>query len=167
MNYGRPPTGSLANRPSSRMSSQGGPNGWNKAPAAGPQTAVPPRTGIMGGTSRGQNMAGARPVTGSIRGIMNETLESLNLFLSCRSTHDSTRLGGMRTSNLGTGRVVQDITYFQSELRQKINLLNGEIGKLNSECDTVEKENSNYNAFEKRADSLAQELRELQGQLGI
>ncbi|KAJ3108462.1 Intraflagellar transport protein 74 [Phlyctochytrium planicorne] len=113
MNYGRPPTGSLANRPSSRLSAGQGPGA----------TVVD------------------RPMT-------------------------QQGLGGMRTSTMGTGRQVQDTTYFQSELRHKINLLNAEINKLNNEADNITKENSNYATFEKRADTLAQELRELQGQLG-
>ncbi|KAJ3115659.1 Intraflagellar transport protein 74 [Phlyctochytrium bullatum] len=72
----------------------------------------------------------------------------------------------LKTDFQGPGRVVQDTTYFQSELRQKINLLNNEIAKLTAESELINRENSNYTAFEKRADALATELRELQGQLG-
>ncbi|KAJ3132641.1 Intraflagellar transport protein 74 [Physocladia obscura] len=37
---------------------------------------------------------------------------------------------------------------------------------MNNETEIMNKENSNYTAFEKRSDTLANELRELQGQLG-
>jgi intraflagellar transport protein 74 len=67
---------------------------------------------------------------------------------------------------IGTGRMVQDRTFFQSELRQKLNMLVSEINKMNSEGESIMKENSNYAAFEKRADMLADEIKELQGQLG-
>ena len=46
--------------------------------------------------------------------------------------------------------MVQDKTYFQSELRQKINMLTSEINKMSSEADIVNRENSNYATFEKR-----------------
>ncbi|KAJ3020606.1 Intraflagellar transport protein 74 [Thoreauomyces humboldtii] len=75
-------------------------------------------------------------------------------------------LGGMRTGAQGPGRMIQDITFFQSELRQKITLLTSEINKLNNEYDSMSRENANYLSFEKRADGLVEELRDLQGQLG-
>ena len=46
--------------------------------------------------------------------------------------------------------MVQDKTFFQSELRQKIALLTTEINKLNQEADNTNRENSNYTTFEKR-----------------
>ena len=46
--------------------------------------------------------------------------------------------------------MVQDKTFFTGELRQKLNLLTTEISKLQSESDTIEKDNSNYSIFEKR-----------------
>jgi intraflagellar transport protein 74 len=48
------------------------------------------------------------------------------------------------------GRMVQDKTFFQTELRQKINLLTAELNKLNHEAEATNRENSNYAAFEKR-----------------
>lgn len=62
--------------------------------------------------------------------------------------------------------MVQDATFFQSELRQKLNLIVEEIRRLNTELDVTTKENSNYNTFEKKADALAAELRDLQNTLG-
>ena len=55
------------------------------------------------------------------------------------------------TQNGGaTGRIIKDKTYFMTELRQKISLLSGELNRLNSEHDSVMKENANILAFEKR-----------------
>ncbi|KAJ3320564.1 Intraflagellar transport protein 74 [Boothiomyces sp. JEL0866] len=131
--YGRPPTGSLANRPSSRA----GGSSWGRQ--GGPQANIPPRTGI--------NVVD-RPTT-------------------------QQGLGGIRMKAQGPGRMVQDKTYFQTELRQKLNAITEEIYRLNNELDATNKENSNYAIFEKkyistnnRADGLAAELRDLQGQLG-
>ncbi|KAJ3196942.1 Intraflagellar transport protein 74 [Irineochytrium annulatum] len=75
-------------------------------------------------------------------------------------------LGGIKGGAQGPGRLVQDSTFFQSELRQKINILTTEIARLNAEAENTSRENANQNTFEKRADLLAEELRELQGQLG-
>ncbi|KAI9203192.1 uncharacterized protein BJ171DRAFT_569171 [Polychytrium aggregatum] len=139
--FGRPPTGSLANRPSSR-----GPSSWGRTTGA-PPTGLATRAGPTGNRP-GTSMRGGfgfqvvdRPVT-------------------------QQGLGGIRASNQGPGRSIQDRTYFQSELRQKINLLTNEIGRLNQEAEATMRENANLIAFEKRADALAEELRELQGQLG-
>ncbi|TPX54840.1 hypothetical protein PhCBS80983_g05707 [Powellomyces hirtus] len=141
--YGRPPTGSLANRPSSRA---GAASSWGRGGGAAPPTgtrAGPPGTGRPNTTMRGGfgYQVVDRPMT-------------------------QQGLGGMRTGAQGPGRMIQDITYFQSELRQKITLLTSEINKLNNEYETISKENTNYTSFEKRADGLAEELRELQGRLG-
>lgn len=75
-------------------------------------------------------------------------------------------LGGVKLASQGPGRMVMDRTFFLSELRQKIGLLSGELKRLSAEAEAAEAENSNYLAFEKRADSLADELREQQGRLG-
>ena len=61
---------------------------------------------------------------------------------------------------------MQDVTYFQSELRTKMSILGDEINRINAEIDSVTKENSNYAVFEKKADTLADEIKELQSQLG-
>ena len=53
-------------------------------------------------------------------------------------------------SQLGPGRLVQDRTYFQTELRRRINLISKEIAKLQSETDQIDRENINAGALEKR-----------------
>ncbi|EGF76616.1 hypothetical protein BATDEDRAFT_92593 [Batrachochytrium dendrobatidis JAM81] len=128
--YGRPPTGSLANRPGSRVgtSSCKPPATVNRNPQTRPGTAA--RVNVVD-----------RPTT-------------------------QQGLAGVRGKPQGQGRMVQDVTFFQTELRQKMNLLTQEIYRIASEADTATKENSNYATFEKRADSLAEELKEVQGKLG-
>jgi TolA-binding protein len=46
--------------------------------------------------------------------------------------------------------MVQDSTYFQNELRQKLNSINEEVNRMNGELETTQKENSNINQFEKK-----------------
>lgn len=75
-------------------------------------------------------------------------------------------LGGMRTGATGYGRQVQDKTYFQSELRQRISMINSEINNLTNEADTLEKDTANLGVYEKRAEALSEELKDLQGKLG-
>ncbi|KAJ3121351.1 Intraflagellar transport protein 74 [Nowakowskiella sp. JEL0407] len=145
--YGRPTTGSLANRPGSSRA-------WGRGAA-------------VGTTSGGQN---APPRTCEVQTVAVDRERRLGMDLERELNTDRPMtqqgLGGMRANVQGPGRVVQDKTFFQSELRQRITLLNSEITRINSEAQTIEKENSNYMVFEKRADNLANELRELQGQLG-
>ncbi|KAJ3038636.1 Intraflagellar transport protein 74 [Rhizophlyctis rosea] len=147
--YGRPPTGSLANRPTSRAG--GSTSSWGRSGAvAGP----PPRTGAPGGRI-GAGPGGARPTT-SARGGFQVVDRPMT----------QQGLGGLKTGVQGPGRMIQDRTFYQSELRQRINLISSEISRLNNEYENITKENANVASFEKRADLLSSELRDLQGQLG-
>ncbi|XP_033636610.1 intraflagellar transport protein 74 homolog [Asterias rubens] len=75
-------------------------------------------------------------------------------------------LGGMRTGKKGPQRVVMDKSYFIGMLRTKLNELQIENNKLQGSIDTANDENNSYLSYEKRAESLANEVKELQGQLG-
>lgn len=59
-------------------------------------------------------------------------------------------LGGMKTGGTGYGRQVQDKTYFQSELRHRISMINTEINNLTNEADSLEKDSANMGVYEKR-----------------
>lgn len=59
-------------------------------------------------------------------------------------------LGGLKMGTQGPGRMVQDKTYFQSELRQRVGLVTNEIHRLTTEAETLEKEGANFTLFEKR-----------------
>ncbi|XP_077410406.1 intraflagellar transport protein 74 homolog isoform X5 [Vanacampus margaritifer] len=74
-------------------------------------------------------------------------------------------LSGMKTGLKGPQRQILDKSYYLGLLRSKINELTTEIGKLHKEMDTFNQENSVYLSYEKRAESLAAEIRDLQGQL--
>ncbi|ORX78597.1 hypothetical protein BCR32DRAFT_294935 [Anaeromyces robustus] len=137
--YGKAPSGSFANRPSSRA---GLGSSWGNIRG---NTGVPPQTGRLG----------ARPTTKMGLGIQ---------VVDRPMTQQG--LGGMKGSNQVRGRMIQDRTFFMSELRHKVSLVTNEINKLNNEINIIEKENENYDAFEKKVDQSANELRELQGQLG-
>ncbi len=75
-------------------------------------------------------------------------------------------LGGMRTGKKGPQRVVMDKSFFIGMLRTKLNELQVENNKLQGSIDQANDENNSYLSYEKRAESLANEVKELQGQLG-
>ncbi|XP_060093172.1 intraflagellar transport protein 74 homolog [Heteronotia binoei] len=74
-------------------------------------------------------------------------------------------LSGMKTGMKGPQRQVMDKSYYLGVLRSKINELSTEINKLQKEIDMYNQENSVYLSYEKRAESLASEIKEFQGQL--
>ncbi|XP_054842789.1 intraflagellar transport protein 74 homolog [Eublepharis macularius] len=74
-------------------------------------------------------------------------------------------LSGMKTGMKGPQRQVMDKSYFLGVLRSKINELTLEINKLQKEIDMYNQENSVFLAYEKRAESVAAEIKEFQGQL--
>ncbi|XP_075682570.1 intraflagellar transport protein 74 homolog [Rhinoderma darwinii] len=74
-------------------------------------------------------------------------------------------LSGMKTGMKGPQRQIMDKSYFLGLLRGKINELTAEMTKLNKEIDTSNQENSVYLSYEKRAEVLAHEIKEQQGQL--
>ncbi|XP_050401532.1 intraflagellar transport protein 74 homolog [Patella vulgata] len=74
-------------------------------------------------------------------------------------------LGGMKTAARGR-RQVMDKTYFLGLLRSKLNDLNGEINNLNKDIENTNDENSSFLTYDKRAEVLAGEIRDLQAELG-
>uniref|UniRef100_A0A8D0E863 Intraflagellar transport 74 n=1 Tax=Salvator merianae TaxID=96440 RepID=A0A8D0E863_SALMN len=74
-------------------------------------------------------------------------------------------LSGMKTGMKGPQRQVMDKSYYLGILRGKTNELTTEINKLQKEIDMYNQENSVYLSYEKRAESLASEIKEFQGQL--
>lgn len=63
-------------------------------------------------------------------------------------------LGGLKTQNQGPGRRVQDTTFFQSQLLQRLNSIQQELEHLDQEQRRLEKQASNYSVYEKRCDSI-------------
>ena len=70
-------------------------------------------------------------------------------------------LGGMKTASKGQ-RLIQDRTYWLGEIRSKTTELSAEIRKIESDIMQQQEENNTYLMFEKRAESLAGELSNLQ-----
>ncbi|XP_040396280.1 intraflagellar transport protein 74 homolog isoform X1 [Cygnus olor] len=74
-------------------------------------------------------------------------------------------LSGMKTGMKGPQRQIMDKTYYLGLLRSKTNELTTEINKLQEEVEMYKQEKSVYLSYEKRAEALAGEIKEFQGQL--
>lgn len=74
-------------------------------------------------------------------------------------------LSGMKTGMKGPQRQILDKSYYLGLLRSKINELTTETSKMLKEIDNYNQENSVYLSYEKRAEGLALEIKDLQGQL--
>lgn len=74
-------------------------------------------------------------------------------------------LSGMKTGIKGPQRQILDKSYFLGLLRSKLNELTTEMAKLKKEIDTYNQENSVFLSYEKKAEELAHEIKEQQGQL--
>lgn len=77
-------------------------------------------------------------------------------------------LGGMKTASgpRKNQRLVQDRTYFLGQLRTKNQELSQEITNLHREVEKTVEDQSTYVIYEKRAEKLAGEIKELQRELG-
>ncbi|NXO79279.1 IFT74 protein, partial [Sitta europaea] len=74
-------------------------------------------------------------------------------------------LSGIKTAMKGPQRQIMDKTYYLGVLRSKINELTTEINKLQEEVEMYKQEKSVYLSYEKRAEALAGEIKDFQGQL--
>ncbi|XP_030423038.1 intraflagellar transport protein 74 homolog isoform X2 [Gopherus evgoodei] len=74
-------------------------------------------------------------------------------------------LSGMKTGVKGPQRQIMDKSYYLGLLRSKISELTTELNKLQKEIEMYNQENSVYLSYEKRAETLAGEIKEFQGQL--
>eukprot|EP00051_Salpingoeca_urceolata_P014678 m.187359 g.187359 ORF g.187359 m.187359 type:complete len:643 (-) comp18155_c0_seq12:3920-5848(-) len=77
-------------------------------------------------------------------------------------------LAGMRTApkTAGQGRFVQDESFFLGALRTKNSELRAEIATIRKELQSFEREQAGFSSYEQRAESLAKEIKDLQGELG-
>ncbi|CAH1779959.1 unnamed protein product [Owenia fusiformis] len=75
-------------------------------------------------------------------------------------------LGGLKTGAKGPHRQVQDKSYFVGLLRSKTTELTQEVARLSKDVDVNYEESSSYLTYEKRAESLANEIKDLQAELG-
>ncbi|NXI88821.1 IFT74 protein, partial [Rhipidura dahli] len=74
-------------------------------------------------------------------------------------------LSGIKTAVKGPQRQIMDKTYYLGVLRSKTNELTTEINKLQEEVEMYKQEKSVYLSYEKRAEALAGEIKDFQGQL--
>lgn len=76
-------------------------------------------------------------------------------------------LAGMKTGSKAgmEQRTVQDRSYYVGLLLSKTQELNSEISKMTKEIDTFEQDNSTYLTYEKKAETMASEIKELQGEM--
>eukprot|EP00041_Stephanoeca_diplocostata_P015008 m.283840 g.283840 ORF g.283840 m.283840 type:complete len:601 (+) comp19890_c0_seq2:175-1977(+) len=74
-------------------------------------------------------------------------------------------LAGKSAPKTSYGRTVQDESYFVGALRGKISELSAEITKLRREVAAHERDQGSYQSYEKRAETLAAEIKTSQGEL--
>ncbi|XP_007890761.1 intraflagellar transport protein 74 homolog isoform X1 [Callorhinchus milii] len=120
-----------------------------------PSTAVRMGTAMTPGTSRPGTRSG---------GLMPGGLLSAQIKVADRPVTQQ-GLSGMKTGMKGPQRQILDKSYFLGLLRAKINELTTEVSKLQKEIDMFNQENSVYLSYEKRAEALAVEIKDFQGQL--
>ncbi|XP_028401996.1 intraflagellar transport protein 74 homolog isoform X2 [Dendronephthya gigantea] len=140
-NFGnRPPSGSLRPGTKGRM-------------AQGSNMAKPPGTGMVPGSAR----PGTRGGDGGM-GALNSQIRVTD--------RPMTRQGlGIATGAKGPQRQVQDKSYFMGLLRAKVSELTTEIARMQKDIDKYSQEHETYLTYEKRAESLASEIKDFQGQL--
>ncbi|KAJ0022728.1 hypothetical protein NQD34_014862 [Periophthalmus magnuspinnatus] len=146
----RPPSG-LA-RPVSR-------SGSGRPPTAvrPPPTAIRVGTGMVPGTGGLPGMRGGIPI--AVPGVLSAQIKVTDRPVTQQG------LSGMKTGMKGPQRQILDKSYYLGLLRSKINELTTETSKLHKEIDNFNQENSVYLSYEKTAEGLAAEIKDLQGQL--
>ncbi|XP_032822203.1 intraflagellar transport protein 74 homolog isoform X2 [Petromyzon marinus] len=140
---------------SARPGTRGAPGG----PAARPPTGIRPMARL--GTAMPPGTA-ARPGTqarGAGAGLLGAQIRVADRPVTREG------LSGMKTASKGPQRQIMDKSYFLGQLRSKMNELIAENNKLQKEVDNFNQENSTYLAYEKRAEVLASEIKEKQGEL--
>ncbi|XP_036436633.1 intraflagellar transport protein 74 homolog [Colossoma macropomum] len=146
----RPPSG----RPMSRGSLVAG-TGRPPTAIRPPQTAIRVGTGMVPGTGRPGTRGG--PI--ATPGVLSAQIKVTDRPVTQQG------LSGMKTGGKGPQRQILDKSYYLGLLRGKINELTTETSKLQKEIDIFNQENSVYLSYEKRAEGLAGEIKDLQGQL--
>ncbi|XP_031732636.1 intraflagellar transport protein 74 homolog isoform X1 [Anarrhichthys ocellatus] len=122
-----------------------------------PPTAIRVATGMVPGTSGHPGMRGGIPI--ATPGVLSAQIKVTDRPVTQQG------LSGMKTGMKGPQRQILDKSYYLGLLRGKINELTTETSKLHKEIDNYNQENSVYLSYEKRAEGLAAEIKDLQGQL--
>lgn len=114
-----------------------------------------PPTGARLGTARPGTKSGVPAGTGAL---------SSSVHVADRPMTQQ-GLTGVKTGALGPQRQVQDASFYSGVLRAKVKELKEEITKLEKEGGALNAENATYLTFERRAETMAQQLKERQGEL--
>ncbi|XP_048874694.1 intraflagellar transport protein 74 homolog isoform X2 [Brienomyrus brachyistius] len=133
------------------------PAGTGRPPTAirPPPTAARIGTGMVPGTGRPGTRGGPIPSPGVLSAQIKVTERPVT----------QQGLTGMKTGMKGPQRQILDKSYYLGLLRSKISELTTESCKLQKEIDAFNQENSVYLSYEKRAEGLAGEIQDLQGEL--
>uniref|UniRef100_A0A8D2ZRW2 Intraflagellar transport protein 74-like n=1 Tax=Scophthalmus maximus TaxID=52904 RepID=A0A8D2ZRW2_SCOMX len=150
----RPP--SSLGRPMSRSGSVVPGAGRPLTAVRPPPTAIRVGTGMVPGTS-GPGLRGGIPL--ATPGVLSAQIKVTDRPVTQQG------LSGMKTGMKGPQRQILDKSYYFGLLRSKFNELTTETSKLHKEIDNYNQENSVYLSYEKRAESLAAEIKDFQGQL--
>uniref|UniRef100_A0ABI7YWB8 Intraflagellar transport 74 n=1 Tax=Felis catus TaxID=9685 RepID=A0ABI7YWB8_FELCA len=120
-----------------------------------PSASIRVATGMPPGTAR----PGSRGGTIGTGGVLSSQIKVADRPVTQQG------LSGMKTGMKGPQRQILDKSYYLGLLRSKISELTTEINKLQKEIEMYNQENSVYLSYEKRAETLAVEIKEFQGQL--
>uniref|UniRef100_A0A665VM00 Intraflagellar transport 74 n=1 Tax=Echeneis naucrates TaxID=173247 RepID=A0A665VM00_ECHNA len=153
--FQRPP--SAMGRPVSRSGSLAPGAGRPPTAIRPPPTAIRVATGMVPGTSGHPGTRGGISV--ATPGVLSAQIKVTDRPVTQQG------LSGMKTGMKGPQRQILDKSYYLGLLRSKINELTTETSKLHKEIDNYNQENSVYLSYEKRAEVLAGEIKDLQGQL--
>ncbi|CAI5673979.1 unnamed protein product [Oreochromis niloticus] len=151
----RPP--SSMGRPMSRSGSVVPGAGRPPTAIQPPPTAMRVATGMVPGTSAHPGLRGGIPV--ATPGVLTAQIKVTDRPVTQQG------LSGMKTGMKGPQRQILDKSYYLGLLRSKINELTTETSKLHKEIESYNQENSVYLSYEKRAEGLAAEIKDMQGQL--
>uniref|UniRef100_A0A8C5LNI7 Intraflagellar transport 74 n=1 Tax=Leptobrachium leishanense TaxID=445787 RepID=A0A8C5LNI7_9ANUR len=143
--------------PSARPGSRAGLNSMMNRPPSGIR---PPPTASR--LPSGMPLTTARP--GTRGGSFGPGVLSSQIKVADRPVTQQ-GLSGMKTGIKGPQRQILDKSYFLGLLRSKVSELTTEMSKLKKEIDNYNQENSVYLSYEKRAEALALDIKEHQGQL--
>lgn len=128
------------------------PSSMGRPPGTGMR--MPPGTGMVPGTARPGSRAG------EMGGALNAQIRVADRPMTKQG------LTGMKTAaGRGPQRTIYDKSYYMGQIRAKMIDLAAEISKLQKEVDSFNQENATFLTYEKRAEGLANEIKELQGQL--
>lgn len=168
-NMSRPGTGSGA-RPGTGSGARPGTGQGQLNPIVGARPGTGQR-GMLGSSAGGRPLTGARLGTGQggVPATPGQTAGvgiSLNTEVNV-SDRPVTQQGmmGMRVGSAGPGRQVQDASFFMGKLHSKTSELTAEIDKLQKEVEQDAKDKAQYAQLERKYETLALEVRDLEGQL--